>query len=490
MSSQHSSTSTRTIINRSRTSQDRSTSTSTSRSSQSDRSNRNNRSNRSNRNYRISAIPNLNDEKGIIKLELTNKNKEELTNKRKKSTSENKEKSTSDKEEGSSDNIEEIEEIEEVEEAAKILLLMKNDPRKKQKKKGGNQNNIKWDFKLWKKGDKLDFDLYNTENNEESCSKKTIVNKDNKLEEDTIVVYKTSTNIGTDRQWIYAYTFNNGGCINWYIMKIKENKELENVATNEKFPENAKKYLVKLINEHFNIFSAIETENVILVKHLLENEYISIINEDNIIGVYPLELAIEKYIENNTDNSLKIVKLLLNHKDIKIHIMKDGVDIVSLFILAIVKNNINIMKLLLKHNKFDINTISGLNGNTALHQSIEQNNIPILKLLLKYIKDKNIDINSIKNIYGYTPLELAIKDNNDVAVSIILENKELDINFKTFEGNRHILDMAIDLQNEYIIEQILNHPKFDINVLNDINLQDIADEDIIELIEQKLKVKK
>lgn len=89
-------------------------------------------------------------------------------------------------------------------------------------------------------------------------------------------------------------------------------------------------------------------------------------------------------------------------------------------------------------------------------------------------------------------LEHAIFEDDDETILDILQDKDFDINFKTFEGSRHILEMAIDLQyDENIIKEILNHPKLDKEVLFDINPEDIADKDVKKLVKEKiLEVKK
>ena len=76
--------------------------------------------------------------------------------------------------------------------------------------------------------------------------------------------------------------------------------------------------------------------------------------------------------------------------------------------LAVEKENIKIIKLLLSNNKIDVNIINKSNKDekSALHLAVQKESVEITKSLLSF---KNIDIN-IKDNQGKKPIDYAKND--------------------------------------------------------------------------------
>jgi ankyrin repeat protein len=204
----------------------------------------------------------------------------------------------------------------------------------------------------------------------------------------------------------------------------------------------------------------------------------------------PLIIAIEK---NNKD----IVKILLEN-NVDVEKVVDGD---TPLIYAIKNNNKDIVELLLGKNA-NVNKLDRF-GNTPLIIAIENNYEDIVKLLLE--KDANVNkpdssgytplMNAIKHKrdekiidlllkYDYITLMIAIENNNKDYVNLLL-NKGADVNKKDISDNTPLM-IAFEYKhkhkdddtNEKIIELLLRNDKIDISNLFT-NITDITYEELL-----------
>jgi len=80
--------------------------------------------------------------------------------------------------------------------------------------------------------------------------------------------------------------------------------------------------------------------------------------------------------------------------------------------------------------------------------AVEKNFVDIIELLLKH---ENIDVN-IQNIDGNTPLHISLYTNDDIA-KLLLDHKDIDVNIQNIDGNTPLQITT----NPEIIELIKNH---------------------------------
>ena len=173
----------------------------------------------------------------------------------------------------------------------------------------------------------------------------------------------------------------------------------------------------------------------------------------------PLNLAIQK---ENVD----IVSLLLKHEKIDVNLKGQF----SALTKAIQLKNVSIVRLLLDHKNIDVNQVdankTGVTGDrwvTPLYCTIEWEDISSVKILLA---QPNIEVNKPSTItykkieYQFPPLHLAILKENADIVGLLLKHNDIDVNQ---QGQFTALTKAIYLKNERIVRLLLNHPKIDLN---------------------------
>ncbi|KAK8847051.1 hypothetical protein M9Y10_019626 [Tritrichomonas musculus] len=111
---------------------------------------------------------------------------------------------------------------------------------------------------------------------------------------------------------------------------------------------------------------------------------------------------------------------------------------------------------------------------SALHIAIEKENIDIVKLLLK---KPEIDVNQqcIRYHYNYkvketlTPLHIAIEKENCEIVELLLQNPNIDVNKRSvlitanFFVMKTPINQAINLGNAKLVDVLSRHPKININ---------------------------
>lgn len=130
--------------------------------------------------------------------------------------------------------------------------------------------------------------------------------------------------------------------------------------------------------------------------------------------------------------------------------------------LTIEKENIEIVKLLLNNDKIDINInnreieahnsvtatirkIAMLKEKTALFLAVEKENIEIIKLLLN---KENLLINEYNGEWFLTALHLAAQKSNIEIVKLLLSRKDINKNIKQGFSNKKPIDYA---KNDEII---------------------------------------
>jgi len=183
--------------------------------------------------------------------------------------------------------------------------------------------------------------------------------------------------------------------------------------------------------------------------------------KDPLITHPDIKNAIELALNNNDINNLKkyleILKSYLNNPyDINYIITSNSV---SLLIEAIIKNKIEVIKVLLEYN-IDINAIyKNFTYSTALQVAILQGNINILKLLLE--KNANPDI---QGIYNYTPLIVSSLLQNREEIVIELLKYTRDINLK--DNNRYTALIYAAKNGHTDIVQLLLQEYANVNMQN------------------------
>ncbi|MBV9575103.1 MAG: ankyrin repeat domain-containing protein, partial [Gammaproteobacteria bacterium] len=156
-------------------------------------------------------------------------------------------------------------------------------------------------------------------------------------------------------------------------------------------------------------------------------DYLPIVNL--LLNVPSLDVNLmtkDEYGENTTlskavsSKRLDIIALLLTHKDIDVNKMSYNIRTqayLNPIHLAVIGNNIEAFELLLSKGKnIDINlAINDKCGDTLLHIAIEKNNLEIVKRLLRM---PFIDIHK-KNKEGLSPLEMAYTSENPEIIRVL-----------------------------------------------------------------------
>lgn len=117
----------------------------------------------------------------------------------------------------------------------------------------------------------------------------------------------------------------------------------------------------------------------------------------------------------------------------------------NLLHVAVMYNNINICKLLIKLN-VDVNKIDHLN-NVPLYYAITNNNMQIIRLLLIH----NAKLDLCKHLNRYL---IHITYNNYIEMLKLLIKHNVDINLKY--KKKTVLDWAVKLDNKDIIKLLKN----------------------------------
>jgi len=193
------------------------------------------------------------------------------------------------------------------------------------------------------------------------------------------------------------------------------------------------KYLVKkgaVLDDNI-LYLAVKANSVKLIKFLLENGAKLKLNDK--YGDTPYELAAEK-------GYLGILKKLFATKKNKEIINK------SFFKAVGKKNNEEMINYLISLNA-DINYIDDKTGKNILIRAIEKNNINLVKLIVK----KSANVNFISK-HGYTPLMASI--NNYEIIKYLINNKA-KVNLYNPKYSQNLLSYAISMGDDNNVIKLL-----------------------------------
>jgi len=168
------------------------------------------------------------------------------------------------------------------------------------------------------------------------------------------------------------------------------------------------------------------------------------------------------------NNNYKLVEFLLNIGTTMSGVLGINVNIVvsgptnALFI-AIEKNDVEMVKLLLTARDIWNNYGCTQNYTTPLMKACMNNNIEIVKLLLK---NPTLDINQ-QDHYLKTALMYACNYNNLEIVKLFLSSPRIDVNRKDLEGNTALIWATQNREvNIEIIRLLINRFDTDVNHMN------------------------
>lgn len=168
-------------------------------------------------------------------------------------------------------------------------------------------------------------------------------------------------------------------------------------------------------------------------------------------------------------NNKEIVELLLNQPGIDINI-KSNDGRTALMEAASDEKRKDIVKLLLSKPNININAQDS-HGQTALMMATSPGNLKIVELLFTNLPQINVNL---QNKYGLTALMLAINFNHNEIAKLLLNQSNIDVNLYDNQRNT-ALALAIKNENKETTELLLNHPNININFNIDFiyGLQDV-----------------
>ena len=280
----------------------------------------------------------------------------------------------------------------------------------------------------------------------------------------------------TPSLWLYAIHGNNP-----QIIHILEENRIK--PNDETFEECLKESIICHHNELINYFEDNYCENAdknkIIYQSIKSCNFIYLFNRINnkSLSFYDLE-SIENKLNDcgwsmfhylSSYGYFEIVEFLIKNTDINVNYKEYGegdalivavkneeIDLIKPLLLnkelrfdikcklsiplnkAVLKNNAEIVKLLVNHKNIDVNLISYSNGHreSALITAIRNNYIDILKLLLNHqsidVNQKLLNYNGEKDVMEpkETPLMVAIQNENIEIIKLLLEHKNIDVNIK------------------------------------------------------------
>lgn len=156
------------------------------------------------------------------------------------------------------------------------------------------------------------------------------------------------------------------------------------------------------------------------------------------------------------------IATFFDKNDIIRTLMEEKIDFYSRSVdnKVIVNFDEDIFRYLINLEEFDINA-EDKNGNTLLHEAIDQEKSEVVKFLTSY---KNLEVNT-KDLGGNSPLHLAIKSDNPEIVEMLLSCESINVNEKDKYGDT-TLHKATRSYNHKIIEMLLLREEIDVNEKN------------------------
>lgn len=185
--------------------------------------------------------------------------------------------------------------------------------------------------------------------------------------------------------------------------------------------------------------------------------------------------------EYNSDSDLNISSRTTNHRYKQSHshkiIANSNCKVTpDLIYLAVIKNNTEMLKSLVKQKNILMNNRSKKYGITPLSQAVLNSNPEIVKTL---IKQSLVDVNS-KNSDGSTALHVACLEGNLVIMQILLKHEYIDPNMKDKNGNTP-LHVASQKGYKEAVRLLLSYPEIQVKKKNNKGEapEDVADDNEI-----------
>jgi len=129
------------------------------------------------------------------------------------------------------------------------------------------------------------------------------------------------------------------------------------------------------------------------------------------------------YTACKNGNVEEVQQLLTNNLQINVN-WQDNFGETTPFWIACLKRHIEVIKLLLKDKRVDVNQ-SNNDGQTPFYIACQNGQIEIVKLLLE---DERVDINQGNSEFGNTPFWIACWQGQLETVKLLLNDKRIDIN--------------------------------------------------------------
>ena len=131
--------------------------------------------------------------------------------------------------------------------------------------------------------------------------------------------------------------------------------------------------------------------------------------------------------------------------------------------------NNDCLSFLLEHPCINLE-LKNINGNNVIHYAVKHRDHVALEKILNYLTS-NCDKTSVSSILNAknnacdTPLIVAIKTANDIAIDLLLNNENVDVNETDAKQNTPLL-LAISANDKAITTNLLNHDKINIDQKN------------------------
>jgi len=237
-----------------------------------------------------------------------------------------------------------------------------------------------------------------------------------------------------------------------YIMKPKRVVDLMNTAIKLNMLELAKNLVTanaKDENQRSFLHIAVMTTNVAFLEKI--PTMMDSINMQDDQGNTPLHYSV-------IYNKLSMTKILLLNPQINPEIKNNDGD--TPLMLAVKRETIDSLKLLLEFTHFDIHKIIDDKGDTLLHIAASQNKYFVASFLL--LKDADPNVMNTSN--GDTPLHIAINLEFKNILTTLLEF-EASVDVRNYQGDTP-LHLAVRKQNVEMINALLEY-KPDLKIKND-----------------------
>lgn len=223
-----------------------------------------------------------------------------------------------------------------------------------------------------------------------------------------------------------------------YLYNIKNEEVIKTVLT-KKSPDFSK-------SETF-LHKIIKSNNVTLLKYLIDNKIKIDINKKNDDDITPLQIAIKKgYVEifNLLVSSQKPdFSLLYKNNNTLLHVCAKG------------SGSVQILEYLLKHSGIDLNARNN-DGSTPLMLAAAENNYGAFRLLLK----SGADI-TLKDNDDHTLMHYAAYSGNVELLKYVLDNYKLDINARDKDESTPLMVGAKEEHFKFMNLLIANGAKTD-----------------------------